>query len=64
MKLRLINMSDEQLWELARMVSHPPERAADLVYQGFKGKTEKLWSTAGAWMKALDQEDGDICQDG
>ena len=52
-KARLIQMSDEELWELARLTSSPPERPVELAYKGHKQKIEELKATASEWMKDL-----------
>ena len=52
-KLRLVGMSDEELWELARLTSFPPERPAELVYKGIKQAIEELKATAGEWVNDL-----------
>ncbi len=52
-KLRLINMSDEELWELAKMTASPPERPAELAYQGYKRAIEKIRVTASEWLTDL-----------
>lgn len=44
-KLGLISMSDEELWELARVTSSPPERPPELAYQNYKQAIEKLRAT-------------------
>ncbi len=48
-KLRLISMSDNELWELARIVSCPPERPIELVYQQIRKAREELKATPGEW---------------
>ena len=55
-KLRLINMLDEELWELAKLTSSPPERPAELVYEKVKEAAEKLRASVGEWAKDLTQE--------
>ncbi len=52
-KLRLINMSDEELWELARLTASPPERPVELAYQGHKRAIEKIRATASEWLTDL-----------
>lgn len=52
-KLRLIGMSDEELWELAKLTSSPPERPVELVYQGIKQAIEEHRATASEWMNDL-----------
>jgi hypothetical protein len=43
-------MSDEELWELAR-VSKPPEQTVEASYRKFKEAVEKHRATASEWMK-------------
>jgi len=51
-RLRLINMSDEELWELAR-VAKPPEQTIEASYMKFKEAVEEHRATASEWMKDL-----------
>lgn len=51
-KLRLINMSDEELWELAK-VAKPPEQTIEASYKKFKEAIEEHKATASEWMKDL-----------
>ncbi len=48
-KLRLISMSDNELWELARILSFPPERPIELVYQQIRRVSEEFKATRGEW---------------
>jgi len=52
-KLRLITMSDEDLRELAKVVSCPPDRPVEIVYEEIKGEIDELKQTATEWMKDL-----------
>ncbi len=52
-KLRLITMSDEELWELARLTACPPERSIEKVYKEHKCIVEETKLTADEWMKDL-----------
>ena len=52
-KLRLISMTDEELWELAKQTSSPPEMPIELAYKGHKQKVEELRATASEWMNDL-----------
>jgi len=52
-KLRLICMTDEELWELAEQTASPPERSVELVYKGYRQRIDKLNATASEWMKDL-----------
>jgi len=56
-KLRLIGMSDEELWELAKWTSHPQGRPVDVVYQDHKRTIDELKATAAEWMNDLSQTD-------
>jgi hypothetical protein len=49
-------MLDEELWELAKLTSSPPERPAELVYEKMKEAAEKLRASVGEWTKDLTQE--------
>ncbi|MDD5038296.1 MAG: response regulator [Dehalococcoidales bacterium] len=55
-KLRLITMSEEELQELAGMVSCPPDRPIEIVYQGLKSEIAELKQTANEWMKELHRD--------
>ncbi len=52
-KLRLIGMSDEQLWELAKQTSCPPEMPVELAYKAHKQAVEECRATASEWMNDL-----------
>ena len=52
-RLRLLNMSDEELWELAKQTSCPPERPVELAYKGIKQAIEEHRATAGEWINDL-----------
>ncbi|MFH0768360.1 MAG: hypothetical protein V1932_02175 [Chloroflexota bacterium] len=51
-KLGLINMSNEERWELAR-VTKPPEQTIEASYKKFKEMVEEHKTTASEWMKDL-----------
>jgi hypothetical protein len=51
-KLRLVNMSDEVLWELAK-AAKPPEQTIEASYRKFKEAVEEHKATASEWMKDL-----------
>jgi len=53
-KLRLMGMSDEELWELAKLTADPPLRPIELAYKGFKRRVEELRTTASEWMNDLE----------
>jgi len=52
-KLRLIGMSDEELRELAKLVSSPPEWPVELVYKVIKQAIEEHRATASEWINDL-----------
>ncbi len=52
-KLRLIDMTDEELWDLAKITALPPERPVELRYKEYKSAIEELKETAGEWIKDL-----------
>ncbi len=52
-RLQLMCMSDEELWELAKLTSSPPERPVELVYRGIKQAIEEHRATASEWIKYL-----------
>ena len=51
-KLRLMCMSDEELWELAKLTS-PPQKSAELVYEESKQIIEEYKATASEWINDL-----------
>ncbi len=55
-KLRLITMSEEELWELAKITSYPPERPVELAYEDHKRAIEKIKATASEWINDLQIE--------
>lgn len=52
-KLRLMCMSDQELWELAKLTSSPPERPVELVYKGIKQAIEEHRATTSEWIPDL-----------
>ena len=52
-KLRLMRISEEELWELARLTSYPPERSIEATYIRYKQRIEELETTSGNWMRDL-----------
>jgi len=56
-KFRLINMSDEELWELAKLTASPPERPVELIYEGLKQAIEEHRATAGEWTNDLTRKE-------
>lgn len=57
-KLRLINMSEEELWELAKLTSCPPERPVELVYKGIKEDIEERRATIDEWINNIGERTG------
>ena len=55
-KLRLIGMSGEELWELAELTAEPLDKPVDQAYKGLKQRVEELLATAGEWMCDLQTE--------
>ena len=56
-QLRLIRMSDEDLWELAKQTSCPPERSVESVYKIYKQRIDELKATPSEWISSLLIED-------
>jgi len=52
-KLRLVHMSDEELRELAKLISSPPEWPVEVVYKWIKQVIEEHRVTANEWMNDL-----------
>ena len=52
-KIRLITMSEEELWELTR-ITCPPDKTFEQVYENYKMEIEKLKESSGEWMKDLE----------
>jgi len=55
-KMRLISMSEEDLWELAR-VTCPPHKTFEQVYVSFKEEIDELKVSSSEWMKDLESYD-------
>ncbi len=55
-KLRQISMSDEELWELAKSTSPPPDLPVELAYQNHKRAIEGCRATASEWIDDLRME--------
>ncbi len=53
-KLRLICMTDEELWELARQTSF--HKRVELVYKVYRQRIDELKATLNEWMKGLMNE--------
>ena len=56
-KMRLISMSEEELWELAR-VTCSPHKTSEQVYVSFKEAIDELKVSASEWMKDLESIQG------
>ena len=52
-KLRLVGMSDEELWELAKLTVSSPEEPVELVYKKSKQAVEKHKAKASEWINDL-----------
>lgn len=52
-KIRLISMSQEDLWELA-VVTCPPTKTIEQVYTSLINRVEELRNSAKEWMKDLE----------
>jgi len=52
-KLRLINMSDDELWEFALILAIPQGKPVQQVFHGFKQAVEEHKATRAEWMKDL-----------
>ena len=51
--LRLISMSEQELWELATILAHHPARPADVVYDELLEVIEEQKKTAYQWIGSL-----------
>ncbi|MBM3133289.1 MAG: hypothetical protein FJZ95_09720 [Chloroflexi bacterium] len=49
-KLRLICMSDAEVWELAKRTCFPPKRSALEAYKDIKGTIEEYKATTDEWL--------------
>lgn len=52
-KLRLINMSDDELWELALILAIPQGKPVQQAFHEFKQAVEEHKATRKEWMKDL-----------
>ncbi len=52
-RLRLISMSDDELWELSSITSCQPARSVEMAYRDHKITVERLSATANQWIKDL-----------
>jgi len=62
-KLQVISMTDEELWELAKLTSSPSLRSIEPVYKWIKQATEEHRAAASEWVNDLkrpipDKEEG------
>ncbi len=55
-RLQLISMSDEELWELAKITASYPERPVEQAYGDHKRKIEELRTTISEWINDLQTE--------
>jgi hypothetical protein len=55
-KMRLISMSEDDLWELA-MVTCPPEKTVEQVWSSLMERVDELRESADEWMKDLERYD-------
>ncbi len=51
-RLRLVSMSDEELWELAKLMTSP-DRPVQQVYKEYKSRIEELRTTRSEWLTDL-----------
>ena len=51
--LRLVTMSEDELWELATVLSHNPSRPAEVVYDEIQTVIEEQKKTAYKWISLL-----------
>lgn len=51
-RLRLVNMSNEELWELAKLMASP-DRPVQQVYNEYKRRIEELRATRSEWLTDL-----------
>ncbi len=51
--LRLVIMSEDELWELSTILSHYPSRPAELVYDEIQTVIEEQIKTAYKWISSL-----------
>ncbi len=58
--LRLMVMSDAEIRELARMLSHPPARTVNSVYRELIDSIEERRKTASEWMDSLTAKPGEF----
>ena len=52
-KLRLIHMSDEELWELAKRTTSHLEHSVESVFTNYKQNIKELEDNAYEWLKEL-----------
>ena len=52
-RLRLIAMSNEELWELAKLISYPPARPVELVYRQIKQTIQAHKASGQSWVNDL-----------
>lgn len=55
-RMRLVSMSDDDLWELTRATC-PPQQTFEAAYASFKEAVDNLKASASEWMKDLENYD-------
>ncbi len=55
-RLRLVSMSEEELWELAKITGSYPDRPVEQAYGDHKRKIEELGTTFSEWINDLQTE--------
>ena len=49
-KLRLVSMTDDEVWELAKKTCFPPKRTAEDAYRDIKQTIEEYKESADTWL--------------
>jgi len=57
LRLRLLTMSDEEIWELARLISSPPAVPSEWAYGQIEEAIKDHSATANQWLKNLYTKD-------
>ena len=52
-RLRLLSLSDEELWELSKITAIPPEKPVESAYEEHKREVMELRATADKWVNTL-----------
>ncbi len=63
-KLRLVCMTDEEVWELAKKTCFPPKRTVEDAYQDIKTTVSEYKATASDWLNQafVETSDGSLNQ--